>query len=180
MKITDFVHLLIKNHINESSNVIDATCGNGNDTFFLASICKNGTIEAYDIQRVAIEKTKEKCQAFSNIIYHHESFDKISPHNVDLVLFNLGYLPNGDKTITTTSSITLKTVKKLIDAYPNNPNMLILITVYPGHNEGKLESDALNAYLKEVDSKELEVTKIIPFNQLNSPYIFMINKKHKC
>ena len=51
LKTTDYAHLLIKEHIKENSIVIDATCGNGFDTFFLAkqkgNLLKNGEFIKY-------------------------------------------------------------------------------------------------------------------------------------
>ena len=179
MKITDYVHLLCLNHLKDTSIVIDATCGNGLDTYFLAEIVKKGKVIAYDIQEIAINNTKELCKAFDNIEYHLESFTNIEITNCDLVLFNLGYLPNGDKNITTKTLDTVYTINKLIHSYPDNPNMKIIITVYPGHNEGLKESEALNELLLNLDNKLFEVIKIIPINQHNSPYILTIEKKHR-
>lgn len=179
MKITDYVHLLCLNHLKDTSIVIDATCGNGLDTYFLAEIVKKGKVIAYDIQEIAINNTKELCKAFDNIEYHLESFTNIEITNCDLVLFNLGYLPNGDKNITTKTLDTIYTINKLIHSYQDNPNMKIIITVYPGHNEGLKESEALNELLLNLDNKLFEVIKIIPINQHNSPYILTIEKKHR-
>ena len=37
MKILDFSHQLLKDCIKEGETVVDATCGNGNDTLFLVN-----------------------------------------------------------------------------------------------------------------------------------------------
>ena len=177
MKITDYVHLLIKEHIKYDSNVIDATCGNGFDTCFLAELVPNGHVFAYDIQDVAIKKTKERCKNFNNITYCHASFTSIHPENVDLIIFNLGYLPNGDKTITTMADDTIDAINNLISSFSNNPNLLIIITIYPGHPEGQKESEAIKHHLKDLDAKDYLVMQIKPFNQSNAPYIMTIQKK---
>ncbi|MBQ6816901.1 MAG: methyltransferase domain-containing protein, partial [Bacilli bacterium] len=114
LKTTDYAHLLIKEHIEENSIVIDATCGNGFDTLFLAGLVPSGKVIAYDIQENAINNTKELTKDFNNIEYHLESHENIKVVNCRAVLFNLGYLPNGDKTITTNATSTLNAVKNLI------------------------------------------------------------------
>ena len=48
-KTTEIAHILIKEHVQKDSLVVDATCGNGNDTLFLASLVPNGKVLAYDI-----------------------------------------------------------------------------------------------------------------------------------
>ena len=48
-RILPFSKTLIKEHIKQDSIVIDATCGNGNDTLFLAQV-SNGHVFGFDIQ----------------------------------------------------------------------------------------------------------------------------------
>ena len=50
-RILPFAKTLIKQHIQEDSIVIDATCGNGHDTLFLAEQVPNGNVFGFDIQR---------------------------------------------------------------------------------------------------------------------------------
>ena len=179
LKTTDYAHLLIKEHIKENSIVIDATCGNGFDTFFLANLVPNGKVIAYDIQEMAINNTKELTKEFNNIEYHLESHENIKIVNCHAVLFNLGYLPSGDKTITTKSNTTLNAVKNLIDQFDQNPDMIIYLIIYPGHDNGLIESKLLNEYTKTLDSKKYLVTLIQPYNQNNAPYLITIGLKHK-
>ena len=49
-RILPFSKTLIKEHIKQDSIVIDATCGNGNDTLFLARQVSNGHVFGFDIQ----------------------------------------------------------------------------------------------------------------------------------
>lgn len=52
-RILPFSKTLIKEHIKQDSIVIDATCGNGNDTLFLAQQVSNGhvLVSIYKIQQ---------------------------------------------------------------------------------------------------------------------------------
>lgn len=177
-KITDYTHLLISSHLEKGDYCVDATCGNGYDTLFLASLVgETGRVDAYDIQEQAINNAKELTKEYHNITFYHASHENIVINNCHCVLFNLGFLPHGDKAITTKKDTTLKAIQNLMDQYPTNPDLQIYLVVYPGHEEGYLEHLALSSYLESLDSKKYLVTKMIPFNQNNSPYLFIIQQK---
>lgn len=176
-KTTEIAHILIKNHVEKNDLVVDATCGNGNDTLFLANLVPNGKVLAYDIQLEAINASKELTKEFNNIEFFHTSFENINVKDCTCVLFNLGYLPNGDKKITTNKDITLKTINNLVDSFDNNPKMIIFIIAYPGHQEGFDESVALDEYIKNLNSKLYLASTFKPTNQKNAPYLITISKK---
>ena len=56
-RILPFSKSLIDSHINHTSIVIDATCGNGNDTAYFAQHVPNGFVYGFDIQEQAILNT---------------------------------------------------------------------------------------------------------------------------
>ena len=178
-KITDYTHTLIASFVKAGDYCVDATCGNGNDTLFLAKLVgEEGQVDAYDIQEAAITNAKELTKEYHNITFYLTSHEEINITNCKCVLFNLGFLPHGDKAITTNHNSTLKAMQNLMNQYPKNPNLQIYLVVYPGHEEGYLEHLSLSSYLETLDSKQFLVTKMIPFNQKNSPYLFIIQKKH--
>lgn len=185
-KIVEFSHLLIKEYLNNSPltyiRALDATCGNGNDTLFLAKLLDNkGTVDAYDIQEQAIINTKALLakENITNVTLYHQSHEFIDPSLYDLVVFNLGYLPNADKKITTKHETTLKAVNLLTNQVLINPNLLIIICIYPGHEEGLLESKYLDNYVKELNSSNYLVTKFLNYNRPTSPYIITISKNKR-
>ena len=176
-KITDIAHLFLEKHIKPGDIVIDATCGNGHDTLFLANLVGNtGIVHAYDIQEQAIKNSKELTKNFNNIIFHQISHEYIDMDKINAVIFNLGYLPSGDKTITTKPSSTKNALLNLIEKFETNKKMLILIVVYPGHIEGQKESLWLDEYLTNLDTSFM-CSKYQPLNQKNAPYILTIEKK---
>lgn len=178
-KITNIAHLFLKEHLKDGDTAIDATCGNGYDTLFLAKLVGDtGIIHAYDIQEQAILNTKQLTKDYHNIIFHQTSHEFIDVDKIDAVIFNLGYLPSGDKNITTMIDSTKKALLRLFDKFETNKHMLIVIVVYPGHNEGQKESIWLNEHLTTLDSSFM-VAKYQPINQNNAPYILTIEKKNK-
>ena len=177
-KITDIVHLLIKEESQEKSIIIDATCGNGLDTLFLAKLNPLGIIRAYDIQDGAIEKTKALTKDYCHIEYYHDTFLNMNLDGADIVLFNLGYLPNGDKNIVTKAQDTLKITKKIVSYMDTKQDLKLFMVVYPKHEEGSKESKVLLKYTMALDPYKYEVLKISPINQKQSPYILKIQRKH--
>lgn len=187
LKIVDFSHLMIKKYILDSPlpyiNCLDATCGKGNDTLFMAQLLQNrGHIDAYDIQEIAIKMTKQLIEQhqLNNVSFYHQSFSEIDVTKYDLAIFNLGYLPCFDKNITTTADVTLSTITALTKQIIVNPHLTIIISVYPGHSEGKKESDYLDQFVLSLDSSKYLVSKYLNYNRPSSPYSIIIshNKHH--
>ena len=102
MNNNTFVHKYIKGLINKKDTCVDMTMGNGNDTYYLATLSKK--VISFDINEKAIKNTKEKTKDFDNVILikdNHINIDKYLDEPIKLFIFNLGYLPNSkDKTIT--------------------------------------------------------------------------------
>lgn len=71
--------------------------------------------------------------------------DAIPAHhhgNIALILFNLGYLPGGDKTIITKTESTLAALNQSLTLL--KPSAFLSIVVYSGHTGGDLEAQAIN------------------------------------
>lgn len=175
-KVLSYSHTLLKKYLNDSSVVVDATCGLGQDTLFLAGICKK--VYAFDIQEVAINKTKERCKDFGNIEYILDGHENVLDHikeEIDGVIFNLGYLPGENHTITTKSSSTLKALESVMKIL--KVGGVIVVVVYPGHGEGRKESESLLEYLKKVDQHTFDIIKYEFINQINDPpYLVAIER----
>lgn len=177
--ILDFVHKLLSETVQPSDVCVDATCGNGNDTIHLAGLVgPGGKVYAFDIQEEAINHTKALCKEFKNIIYildSHEYINNYISEQIKAVVFNLGYLPKGNKEITTTSSTTLKTIESLLPRVISE-SLMIIIVVYPGHPEGKKESETLQSFLRDLDKHQYLITKYENFNWDLSPYVLTISQ----
>jgi hypothetical protein len=66
-------------------------------------------------------------------------------------MFNLGYLPGGDHTITTTAEDSVAALGMVLDLLA--PGGIVTIIVYPGHPEGIREKEMLNAYVSSLNKK---------------------------
>lgn len=160
--------------------VLDMTCGKGYDSKFILDNLNPKKLYAFDIQELAREKTKETLgdfpENFNFILDSHKNLDLYVKEKIDLAIFNLGYLPSSDKTITTNYKEVIEAIKKILDLAQKGT--LIVITLYPGHMEGKEESIHIEEYLTEISQKEYSILKYSFINQKNNPpYVIKITKK---
>ncbi len=134
--------------------VVDATVGNGHDTYFLAGLLQGqGSLTGYDIQAAALLQTQKRVEqlpeSFKKIItLKQQSHQIFSETNVKLFVYNLGYLPGGAKSLTTQSEITLLSLKSALENLSENG--AISITCYPGHPEGLREQQAILDFLSHL------------------------------
>ncbi len=183
-KIVEFSHILITDflkRLNKDAPIcIDATCGMGNDTLHIAKVLNNkGTIHAYDIQEVAILETTKLISnnKFDNVIYHNNSHENIDINNINLAIYNLGYLPGHDKNLTTLPESSLNSIKQVLKNVANE--YLIIIVLYPGHETGLIESKLIDDFCFNLKSSTYLVSKYQNYNRPTSPYIITISKNKK-
>ncbi|GEP84365.1 putative rRNA methylase [Staphylococcus piscifermentans] len=181
-RILPFAKSLILSHIDEKSTVIDATCGNGHDTLFLAEHVPNGKVYGFDIQEDAIEAAREKVKDCQNTILIHDGHQNVKQYveaadcPIDAAIFNLGYLPKGDKHIVTEAATTIQAIENIFEMLA--PEGIIVLVIYPGHPEGKIESETVYHYLENFDQQQAHILQYGFINQRNNPpYICAIEKR---
>ena len=174
----DFMEQLIL----PGDSVIDATVGNGKDTVFLAGLVgEQGKVYGFDVQQIALDRAAEKLSAAGLLqrvklfCEGHQNMGKIVPEPVKFVDFNLGYLPAGDKTVTTQTETTLAAVEAALRLLL--PGGMCTICVYPGHPEGERELQALSQWLRKLDEKSFTVLYRAFWTQSKRPpELFAIRK----
>ncbi|MBC8019502.1 MAG: class I SAM-dependent methyltransferase, partial [Verrucomicrobia bacterium] len=141
-------HLLIRRFVSLGDHVVDATCGNGYDTLLLAELVgSNGRVWAFDIQQKAIVETTARLVSAGRIECAeliHASHETIGLHcsgPVTAVMFNLGYLPGGDRDVITRPDSTLAGLEQSLEILAAGG--IVAITIYPGHEGGNLERTAV-------------------------------------
>lgn len=130
-------HALWEALLSPTDTVIDATCGNGHDTLKLATLLPQGHVYSIDIQEVALTQARQRCP-HPNITFLHQSHTELPNLLCKLIVYNLGYLPGGDKALTTTASTTLQSVQRALTL-----GEALSITCYPRHPEGEIEEKTL-------------------------------------
>ncbi|MEC1753488.1 class I SAM-dependent methyltransferase [Bacillus mojavensis] len=185
-KILPYSKELLKMAAGDGDIVVDATMGNGHDTLFLAELVgENGHVYAFDIQESAVANTKERLgDTYQNrTTLFHKSHDKIAESlpqethgKVAAAVFNLGYLPGGDKSITTNGNSTIQAIEQLLSIMKDEG--LIVLVVYHGHPEGKTEKNAVLDFCRDLDQQAARVLTYGFINQQNDPpFIIAIEKK---
>lgn len=174
MRITDLVKIIIDQK-KDAKIAADMTVGKGNDSKYILKNTEVEKLYGFDIQKEAANAAKNLIGEDDRFIFHlqsHEKVDEYIKEGLDLVVFNLGYLPGGDKKITTDYKSTIKSLEKTLELM--NPDGLIILTIYPGHPAGKIESEIIEEYLAKIDPKKYAVMKLAYQNRPNNPPYIMV------
>ena len=180
-RVLSYAKTLAEEIADEGDLLVDATCGNGHDTKFLAELTgKSGNVLSFDIQKEAIDKAEELCKDMHNIEFIHDSHAHIDRYlhkhsKIKAAMFNLGYLPKGDKSITTEPATTIECIGKLFNHMVQGGR--IIIVVYHGHSAGKIEKEALTEFLSGWSQKSAQILEYRFINQMSSaPFTLCIEK----
>jgi SAM-dependent methyltransferase len=146
----------------EGGFAVDATVGNGYDTLFLADrVGKSGRVLGFDVQKMALNNASELIRFAGNldrvrlVLGCHSGLGRalMGYPRVDAAMFNLGYLPRGDRRIVTRPSTTIPAISALLERLA--PNGRISILAYRGHPEGPEEYEAIRAFLEQAPGLEV-------------------------
>ena len=154
------------------------TTGNGNDTLYLCNALNKGFVFGFDVQSAAINNTDKllKDNKKENYRLFNESHENINvtlknyKGKISLILFNLGYLPNGDKNIMTNHISTVNAIKNSFEMLNNKG--IILIVIYP-HEEGKREGTYIKKYLED---NNINYNEYHNTDNINAPYLIEIKR----
>lgn len=169
-----FNRLIFNLFIKPGALVLDATCGNGNDTLRLAELVGGeGFVYAFDIQKLAIENTRQLLEVnklsdrVDLILDSHENIDKYIDKKLDFAVYNLGYLPEGDKNIKTNLDSVIISLQKALGFM--NSGGILLITCYRGHDGGMYEYKGVKDFAEKLNQKRFNCFEFHHINQRNYP-----------
>ena len=182
--LTDTAHRHLGSHLREGNIVIDATAGNGHDALFAASCCgTTGHVYLFDIQQAAITNSRNKLfkagylQRASFLCASHDLIKTLLPSqlkgNISASIYNLGYLPGGDKSITTETASTLASLEQSLEWLRDGG--VISLMIYVGHLQGAIEHEAILDWL-ESKRDDLQSEWINPGCSENSPRLYICTK----
>lgn len=148
--------------VQPGDTVVDATLGNGHDTLMLCELVgETGRVIGFDIQPDAVERTRERLAdagMLSRCTLYAEGHEHLSERVITPIrtaTFNLGWLPGGDKRITTHWETTRAAISAALSLLMKGG--VCTICAYPGHAAGDEERAALMAYLSALRPQEYNV-----------------------
>ncbi|MES0371871.1 MAG: class I SAM-dependent methyltransferase [Mariprofundaceae bacterium] len=184
--VTQTVHAHLASIIQEGDRVVDATVGNGHDSIFLArTVGHKGHLYGFDIQENAIIHSLKNLAA-RQLTGHttllqksHEFMDDYIPSRehgrIKSVVFNLGYLPGSDKSITTLPESTLSALNIALNLLSKDG--IISILAYTGHPGGMEECNAVKRWAKNLPAAayKTSIINLLPDHK-SPPEWFLISR----
>ena len=160
VRVTDIAHSLVSKRLRMGEVAVDATAGNGYDTLALARMVgQKGEVFALDIQSCALVATGRRLKEHGldqvgNLHQcGHENLADVVPDihhgKVSAVMFNLGYLPGGDKSLMTHEQTTLSAIQQALDILKKGG--VCTVVCYPGHEGGAREAAMVSQFVEGLD-----------------------------
>ncbi|MBR5109800.1 MAG: class I SAM-dependent methyltransferase [Clostridia bacterium] len=153
---------ILRRAVAPGDTVVDATMGNGHDTLFLCRLVgEQGRVYAFDVQEKAVENTRKRLAEAGMLdravlfCQGHEYMAAQVKEPVAAVVFNLGWLPGGDHSVTTRWETTRQAVEGALALL--RPGGMLVICAYPGHAEGDRERRALADMLSSLPPQQFNV-----------------------
>lgn len=186
MRCTEQVQRLIADVVKPGDTVIDATMGNGHDTLALArAVGAAGSVWAFDVQQQAIHQTRkrlvalcllERCHLIQGCHSEMERLLTSASINsgVQMVVFNLGYLPGGEKSTVTTAITTrhaLDCACRLLA-----PGGYLAVTAYTGHPGAVEEASEVAGFFNQLANLPAWSINECPVPQSPAPCVFVGRK----
>lgn len=181
--LLDMQKYFILSHLREGDVAVDFTMGNGNDTLFLSrTVGERGRVYAFDIQEDALVSTRAHLEAegapqnYVLIKDSHHNVREYVKEPIKAGMFNLGYLPrSGRREVTTLCDTTLPAVKAAIELLA--PDGILMVAVYPGHEEGAREGRMLSDFFATLDRRKISVSCLRIVNSPTSPFFFIAENR---
>ena len=173
--VNELSHHIVKNFCYKFDVAVDATLGNGYDTDFLSEHFSK--VYSFDIQEPAVKSYENK--NINNVVLvndSHEDFGKYINEKVDCIMYNLGFLPGGDKSVTTKCRSTIMSLESSLELI--NKGALITIALYRGHEEGKKEENEVINFVTNLPKEKYGVMLHSFINRNNTaPFLIVVEKK---
>ena len=169
-----FARQLIEGRLKNGGRALDGTAGNGRDTLFLAQLVGgNGKVWAFDIQAQALSNTagllrengvEERVEL---IAASHADLADYVREPLDAAMFNFGYLPDGDKTVTTKADSSVRAMQAAAALLAEGG--LLTAVVDSGPPAGRAEAAAIEQWAAALPQEQYQVLHYRFTNQRNYP-----------
>jgi hypothetical protein len=164
---------------------VDATVGNGYDSLFLAHrVGSKGKVLGFDVQKAALAGARELLKfvgSIDRVSLIHDSHSRLADYLPDGVaiegaMFNLGYLPRGNRQIITRPDTTVTALRSVLEHLAERGRVTLL--VYRGHQGAVPEYQAVRLFLEQLPEDEWLVEEFASTSDSPiAPRLFRIKKK---
>ena len=166
--LTARAHAWLLPVLQPGATALDATCGNGHDTLFLArAVAPQGQVHAIDIQTAAIERARSRLDAagYSTSVQWHsgdhaELGQWLPPLRLDAAMFNLGWLPRSDSPRVTQPATTRAALDAALALL--RPGGRLTVLCYRGHPGGTEEAEAVEQWQARAGAHRLALEPLQP------------------
>jgi SAM-dependent methyltransferase len=177
-----FCHHFLRERVKHGDLVVDATCGNGQDTLLLAELVgSSGRVWGFDIQEAALQRTCARVAdaGFSaRVTLVHAGHERLADYidaPVQAAVFNLGYLPSGNQEIATRGATTAAALAQAAALLSSGG--VILIAVYTGHDGGMEEWQAVREWGAALPPRQFNVWQSRQLNRPDTaPFMVLVEK----
>jgi hypothetical protein len=163
---------------------VDATVGNGYDTLFLAHrVGPKGKVLGFDVQKGALAGAREMLKfvgSLDRVSFIHDSHSRLANYlpaatAIQGAMFNLGYLPRGNRQIMTRPDTTVLALRGVLANLA--PRGRITILVYRGHEEGILEYVEVRRFLEQLSDDEWMIEEFVSTSDSpTAPRLFRVQR----
>ncbi len=180
LRVIDQAKSLVRHVVHEGDIVVDATCGNGNDTLFLSRLTgPRGLVFAVDLDEEAVEVTKAFAgripQLRATVLNHREIGELLEDEGIEddvkAFMFNLGYRPGTTHELKTSARDTVLALQGAVAHLA--PGGLITVCLYPHSPE---EINAVLNFSEEL-SGEYSAFLIKRINRKDPPELLVITRE---
>jgi predicted methyltransferase len=183
--VLSLAHTCVAAVLAPGGTAIDATAGNGHDTLFLAEcVGDTGRVFAFDIQPEALAATRHRLTTAGAAgpvtlcgAGHETLADTISDSlqgRVDAAMFNLGYLPRGDKSVITRPETTVPALRQALSLL--RPGGMLTVVIYRGHAGGPAEGTAVMEWAAALALEDAHVRSYRTLNRPAAPHLLAIER----
>jgi predicted methyltransferase len=185
--ILNQAHAWVERVLKSGDLAVDATIGNGRDAAILAErVGPHGLVVGFDLQQEALDSARARLTSPGTadrvilVKTGHERMARVLAEKAPgrrprAVMFNLGYLPGGNKEFATRSDTTLAALAAALDLV--SAGGIITVVCYPGHAGGQDEQDAVLAWARSIPSIRATVVLYQFWNANKAPCLLAITPK---
>jgi predicted methyltransferase len=184
-RLVTWAKWFVQQQVSYGDICVDATVGNGFDTLFLAEcVGSEGKVYGFDIQQSALDNTKKllsEAGLLDRVVLFQDSHSHLDTYlikdTVKAVMFNLGYLPGGDRSIVTKPESTVQALSLALPLLKIGG--IITVVSYRGHPGAIEEFNNVKEFLTNINSKKYRAFCLDVLNQEHLPPVLFVTQRFK-